>query len=124
MVYMAHRDSAAPRPCDPYRPFFSSLYLSQELNFGPYIPYIGPADQVLYSYIGPVDQVLYSYIGPANLTMQILGTDSHIGPADQVLYSYIGPADQVLYSYIVLLYRIYMPFSCFYCYCVKSAILN
>ena len=78
MVYMAHRDSAAPRPCDPYRPFFSSLYLSQELNFGPYIPYIGP-----------VDQVLYSYIGPANLTMQILGTDSHIGPADQVLYSYI-----------------------------------
>ena len=67
MVYMAHRDSAAPRPCDPYRPFFSSLYLSQELNFGPYIP----------------------YIGPANLTMQILGTDSHIGPADQVLYSYI-----------------------------------
>merc|ERR1711954_541138 len=40
LVYMAHRDSAAPRPCDPYRPFFSSLYLSQELNFGPYIPYI------------------------------------------------------------------------------------
>ena len=62
MVYMAHRDLAAPHPCDPYRPFFSSLYLSQELNFGPYIPYIGPVDQVLYSYIGPADQVLYSYI--------------------------------------------------------------
>ena len=71
MVYMAHRDSAAPRPCDPYRPFFSSLYLSQELNFGPYIPYIGPADQVL-----------YSYIGPANLRMQISHNTSkkHIDP--------------------------------------------
>ena len=64
------------------RPSFSFLYLFTGTQFFPYI-----------LYIGPVDQVLYSYIGPANLTMQILGTDSHIGPADQVLYSYIGPAN-------------------------------
>ena len=76
-------------PVKRYRPFFLFLYLFTGTQFFPYI-----------LYIGPVDQVLYSYIGPANLTMQILGTDSHIGPADQVLYSYIGPADQVLYSYI------------------------
>ena len=40
VVYICHRNSAAPRSCDIYRPLFSFLYLSQELNFYPYIPYI------------------------------------------------------------------------------------
>ena len=41
MAYIGHRNSAAPRSCDKYRPFFSFLYLSQGLNIWSYIPYIG-----------------------------------------------------------------------------------